>query len=207
MEATTDTMRIKAYRSRSDHGAFAWPVLLALVSLVSACESERCDGNSETVAPSQTYSNNNYGYSVYVPQGTAGCIARPPLPNHGIRIIVKRSEGALWFNAHFNAGGSESAAEALEDYVQQIKADHAGTKIVSRTASLLGPAPARRAVATYRDARGHDITQVLIVALRRSVKEDDTGIVYVLGLVAPANEYKTLSLYLEEMRRRVTFDW
>lgn len=137
------------------------------------------------------YSNYVYAYSVEIPRGLVGYSDPDPLPKHGIGITLsKQSNSYLWVDGSYNALFLESLDAAADQHLEWLADEGTDIEMLRREKTRLGKLPAMRLAARYKSlATGEMWVQDLVVAFR-PYEDDERGIIYTLGLVAPESSYQ-----------------
>ena len=148
--------------------------MVAAVSLFfsqTVCADAKAQWKSEQTAHlaplrGTSYRNGEYGFSVVIPRGVQAYKARPPAPNHGLRLILGHQR-MIEVSAVFDAAEYGSTKIQLDQSINSEQPDH-----VERSPVELDSKPAEKAVLTKGNA-------VMIIVARR---RDDGGILYELEL-------------------------
>lgn len=142
------------------------------------------------IAYRKRYSNYVYAYSIEIPQGLVGFSDPDPQPKHGIGITLsKHPKSYLWIDSSYNAIFLESLDAAINQHLEWLAEDRAGVEVLRREKTHLQKLPAMRLVARYKSfATGEIRVQDLIVAFR-PYEDDERGITYTIGLIAPESRY------------------
>lgn len=132
------------------------------------------------------YENPEYGYSVRVPAGLQARGDPAPNPQHGIRITLS-PDAFVWVDASYNTTEARSAHALLDDMVATLRATQQ-VEALTRTKGRLDRLPAESLVIRYRTQPGAPVqVREATVALRAA---RPPGIVYTIGLIAPAETYE-----------------
>jgi len=146
------------------------------------------------------YSNYMYAYSVELPQGLVGYSDPDPQPKHGIGITLsKQPKSYLWVDGSYNAAFLESLDAAINQHLEWLAEDGTDIEVLRREKTNLQELPAMRLVARYKSlATGEIRVQDLAVAFRPH-EEDERGIKYTIGLIAPESRYNEDAAVLERI--------
>ncbi len=176
-------------RVRSQMTMTRWLVAMAaavgILFSQSACADAEARWKAEQIAHlaplrDTSYRNGEYGFSAVIPRGVQAYKARPPTPNHGIRLILGHQR-TIEVSAVFDAPKYGCTKIQLDQSINSEQPDH-----VERSAAELGGKPAEKAVLT----KGNSI--MIIVARRR----DEGGILYELELTTtPASRAKDAAVF------------
>ena len=151
------------------------------------------------------YVNDQYGYTVDIPDGVEALCTPPPMPWHGFFVdVAKELElpantnenhgGFVWANwnagvhveAYYNSLEYGSAEEAVEARLGDYKEDHADDLIILiHERTKLRRVPASRYLVQFVDVKsGEAIVAEGVIAIR-----GDEGIIYSIGLTTTALRY------------------
>ncbi len=154
------------------------------------------------------YYNYNYGFSVDLPDGTAGSKPPPPAPQHGFGVDLDNPNstawtGGDWPRSYLYADGSYNSFEwerlddAVDNQLGFLREKGSNLSVVSRTKTRLAGLRAVRAVVRY-EKNGEPMVSDEIVALR---KENGEEVVYTIALDTPLSNYERDRPVLEGMQK------
>lgn len=164
------------------------------------------------VAVEGLYSNDDYGFSVLVPEGLVGCREPAPLPNHGFGIdLTERScrwvvnakndiypKSYLDIDASYNGLEWESADDAIKFHISSLKDTGAeNISLKSRTSTRLSKLAAVRFVIQYV-VSGEAKVEEVVIAFRQ---EKNADIIYTIDLTTPANHCSEDGKVLADIQR------
>ena len=166
------------------------PGVITENSVIRQDEIPDLENVSHLVAHKHRYSNSQYAYSVSIPQGLVGLSNSAPFPQHGIGITLSRqAKSYIWLEGSYNSLLWQSLDEALDLHLKWLAEDSVEVSVLKREKMYLQRLRAMRLVARYRSLATNEIRiQDLVIAFR-SYGEDDRGITYTLGLIAPEFRY------------------
>lgn len=139
------------------------------------------------------YTNQEYGFSVVIPEGYVGVKDPEPNPAHGFWIVLsRRPKATINVYGNYDAANYTSLDEAVDAQLRYVKSDGTGIEVLSREPMKLQSLPATRVVARYRDpASGATMIQDLITSFRwqRYDGEEEPWVLYILFLRTPESRY------------------
>lgn len=167
------------------------------------------------------YANEQYGYTVNIPNGVEALCTPAPMPWHGFFIDVANelkppadaSEdhgGFSWANwnagvfveAYYNSGEYASADDAADANLGYYKKDHPDDLVIlNHEHTKLRRVPATRVVVQFVDAEsGETMIADEVVAIR-----SDEGIIYNFGLTTTAARYNQDEMALRAILKGLRF--
>jgi hypothetical protein len=167
------------------------------------------------------YVNEQYGYTVSIPDGVEALCTPPPMPWHGFFVDVANlleppidasanHGGFSWANwnagvfveAYYNSLEYASADEAAEASLDYYKKNHpADLVILNHEHTKLRRVPATRYVVQFVDAEsGETMIADELVAIRGS-----EGMIYNIGLTTTAARYSQDEMALKAIQKGLRF--
>jgi hypothetical protein len=131
------------------------------------------------------YRNQEYGYSIRVPNHHRGKSAPPPAPQHGVKINLSGcGEDFIWVDGSYNAAEYPTPSQAAAVGLETIRNKGGEIQTVSESESRLDSLSAKLTTVHYRiKSSGEKRVEVYVIALRTFGNEDEqTGIIYSIGL-------------------------
>jgi hypothetical protein len=147
-------------------------------------------GESGEIQYKGRYSNPNYGFSVSIPGQLEGTSPSPPLPQHGIRVMLSatQAEAHVWVSGSYNSAEYPSLQEAANATLSYLKKDSADLQVVEQRPTVLGGLKSVRLIVKYISKTSGDLLiWDELIALRR--RKEETGIVYEMGLITTESRY------------------
>jgi hypothetical protein len=155
---------------------------------------------SQMVPHKKRYSNYEYAYRVELPRELIGFTDPAPMPQHGIGVVLsKEPKSYIWVDGSYNAAFLESLDAAINQHLKWLAEDGTDIEVLRREKTRLQTLPAMRLVARYKSlATGEIRVQDLVVAFRQ-YDDDERGITYIVGLIAPESRYNEDVAVLEKI--------
>ena len=143
-------------------------------------------GLKDGVAHKKRYYNYVYGYSVPVPRKLTAYSSPPPLPQHGVGIIISENLNSyLFVDGSYNALLWKTLDEAAENHLEWLKKDFPNAQLKKKETFRLGNLPALRFAAKYnRD--GINRVDETIIAFRG---KEEVNIVYTISFDTTEKQY------------------
>ena len=159
---------------------FALGMLLACG--IFACQGEQAivpRDHSNDVAEEGMYRNDEYGYTVSVPQGLKAYRMKAPAPQHGIMLDLNKGE--LWVNGEYDAILARSV-DAIALSTAELWSAHDQLRVVGISSTPLSGLAARDVVLERESFEGR-INYVHLVVAYRAIP-NGVGVVYTIGIQA-----------------------
>jgi hypothetical protein len=137
---------------------------------------------------------------VELPSELVGFSDPAPMPQHGIGVILSTEpKSYIWVDGSYNAAFLESLDAAINQHLEWLAEDGTDIEVLRREKTHLQKLPAMRLVTQYKSlATGEIRVQDLIIAFR-PYEDEERGITYTIGLIAPQSRYNEDALVLEQI--------
>ncbi|MBV8855606.1 MAG: hypothetical protein JOZ02_01475 [Acidobacteria bacterium] len=174
---------------------------------VSISDTPGDEGEGKDAVFEGAYRNFPYGYSVEIPAGMVGLGSTPPAPQHGFGIDLDNPRSPRWpqeaefpksyvyVDGSYNSLEWEGLGDAVNFGLRCLRKEGKNVRVRSRTKTSLGGLRAVRVVALYEQG-GEAMVSDEVVSI-----DDETGVVFTLGLSTPLPKYERDRPALEALRK------
>jgi len=137
------------------------------------------------------YSNPVYGYSVTVPSGKVALVAKPPFPNHGLKIQLSTTpDMSIWCDGSYDSEGYTSVDQARTRMFQWSQGDDPGATMPRQSSGGISGLKYSNFVINYTDSASNTKRVLEYYVMLRSEPKTQQ-IIYTFGFDAPESQYST----------------
>lgn len=131
------------------------------------------------------YTNQDYLYSIIIPEGLDVIYSPPPSPNHGFRVNLSSShDDYIVVDGSYNSADYLSPSDYINrSYILPIAKNGVGITYIRSRSSVLGGLPAQRTSFKYNPAGDNKwVVMDVIAAFRKPAH--DTEMIYTIALTS-----------------------